>query len=171
MSLTVKKGDNVVVLAGKEKGAIGKVLAVDPQSGRVKVENVNMVSRHRKARSAQDTGGISKMEGNIDISNVQVICPVCNKATRIGAMMQKDKKVRKCGKCGAALDVKAEKAKKTTAKAGDTKAEKPKKTVKKEDTAAKPKKTASKSTAKTSAAPKTAPAAENEQTAPVKGEN
>lgn len=154
MSLTVKKGDNVVVLAGKEKGATGKVLAVDPKSGRVKVENVNMVSRHRKARSAQDTGGISKMEGNIDISNVQVICPVCSKATRIGAMTQKDKKVRKCGKCGAALDVKAEK---------------PKKTVKKEDTAAKPKKTAVKTpAAKTSAAPK---AADNEQTAPVKGEN
>ena len=70
MSLTVKKGDNVVVLAGKDKGTTGKIISVNPTDKRVRVENVNMVSRHRKARSAQDVGGIVKMEGAIDVSNV-----------------------------------------------------------------------------------------------------
>ena len=116
MSLTVKKGDNVVVLAGKDKGATGKIIAVDPTDKRVRVENVNMVSRHRKARSAQDVGGITKMEGTLDISNVQVICPACNKATRIGATEVNGKKIRVCKKCGASLDVKVEKTKKTSKK-------------------------------------------------------
>lgn len=116
MSFTVKKGDNVVVLAGKEKGSTGKIIAVDPKAGRVRVENVNMVSRHRKARSAQDPGGISKMEGSLDISNVQVICPSCGKATRIAAQVNGDKKIRVCKKCGATLDAKAEKPKKTAKK-------------------------------------------------------
>jgi len=116
MSLTVKKGDNVVVLAGKDKGATGKIIAVDPTDKRVRVENVNMVSRHRKARSAQDVGGITKMEGTLDISNVQVICPACNKATRIGATEVNGKKIRVCKKCKASLDVKVEKTKKTSKK-------------------------------------------------------
>jgi len=123
MSLSIKKGDNVVVLAGKDKGNTGKIIAVDPKEGRVRVENVNMVSRHRKARSAQDQGGIKKMEGSIDVSNVQMICPTCNKATRIGASEVNGKKIRVCKKCGASLDVKIEKTKKTATKKDSVKKE------------------------------------------------
>lgn len=112
MSLNVRKGDNVLVIAGKDKGKTGKVLEADPKTGKVRVEEVNIISRHKKARSAQDTGGIMKQEGAVDVSNVQIICPECNKATRVGHEEVNGKKVRKCMKCGASLDVKAE-AKKT----------------------------------------------------------
>lgn len=114
MSLNVRKGDNVLIIAGKDKGKTGKVLQAYPQDGKVRVENVNIVYKHKKARSAQDTGGIMKQEGKLDVSNVQIICPECNKATRVGHMEANGKKVRKCIKCGASLDVKtdAKKAKK-----------------------------------------------------------
>lgn len=108
MSMNVKKGDNVLVIAGKDKGSTGKVLEADPKSAKVRVENVNIVSKHKKARSAQDTGGIMKQEGAIDVSNVQIICPECNKATRVGHTVTDGKKVRKCMKCGASLDVKVD---------------------------------------------------------------
>lgn len=125
MKMNVKKGDNVLVLTGKEKGSTGKVVFVNPKSEFVKVENTNMISRHKKARSAQDTGGIMKQEGNIHVSNVQIICPDCKKATRVGHKDQGDKKVRMCLKCGASLDVKAEKEKATKKAKKEAKAKKP----------------------------------------------
>lgn len=136
MSFRVKKGDKVVIIAGKEKGETGKVLAVNPTDNYVKVENRNMVTRHRKARSAQDVGGRIQQEGNIHISNVQVICPTCNVPTRIKAGLDdNNKKIRVCMHCGAALDVKEEKAKKTakkSAKSGETKAKRTRKSSKTE---------------------------------------
>lgn len=112
MSYRVKKNDNVIILSGRDKGKSGKVIYVDPENEYVKVESLNMVSRHKKARSAQEGGGISKMEGNIHISNVQVVCPECGKPTRLGAGEADGKKVRICKKCGAGLEVKVEKPKK-----------------------------------------------------------
>lgn len=112
MSYRVKRNDNVVVISGQEKGKTGKVIFVNPDKDFVRVENLNMVSKHKKARSAQDQGGIQKFEGNIHISNVQIICPYCNKATRIGAKIDGDKKFRVCKKCDAGLEFKQEKAKK-----------------------------------------------------------
>jgi len=149
MSLTVKKGDNVVVLAGKDKGTTGKIISVNPTDKRVRVENVNMVSRHRKARSAQDVGGIVKMEGAIDVSNVQVICPSCNKATRISASEVNGKKIRICKKCGASLDAKVEKTKKSATKK-DAKKDSVKKETKTGETKAK------RTTKKVTPAPETA---------------
>ncbi len=108
MSMNVKKGDNVLVIAGKDKGSTGKVLEADPKNSKVRVEKVNIISKHKKARSAQDTGGIMKQEGALDVSNVQIICPECNKATRVGHVEVNGKKIRKCMKCGASLDVKAD---------------------------------------------------------------
>lgn len=132
--LHVKSGDKVVVLAGKEKGKTGAVLSTDPKSKRVVVKGVNIVSKHKKPKSAQDKGGIVKLEAAIDSSNVQVICGACGKATRI-AMAVNDKKqnTRICKKCGASLDtgkavkkvkkeaVKAAPATKETAKVEDKK--------------------------------------------------
>lgn len=117
MKLHVKKGDNVVVLAGKDKGKTGKVLFCDPKSGNVKVDGVNIVTKHKKPRSAQVPGGIKKEEGNINSSNVQIICPSCNKATRVGTATVDSKKVRACKKCGASLDVKLKVDKKDKKKA------------------------------------------------------
>ena len=115
MALNVKKGDNVLVIAGKDKGKTGKVLVAMPADNSVVVAGVNIIAKHKKPRSAQDKGGIIKKEGKIDASNVQVICPTCGKATRINNVMVDGKKIRQCKKCSANLDAAAKKeTKKTT---------------------------------------------------------
>ena len=81
--MNIKKGDTVVVIAGKDNGKKGKVLEVSPKTNRVVVEDVNVLSKHKKPRSAQDKGGIVKSAHPIDASNVMVVCSVCGKATRI----------------------------------------------------------------------------------------
>lgn len=112
MSFRIKRNDNVIVLAGKDKGKTGKIIYVNPRLGYVKVENLNMVTLHKKARSAQEQAGIRKMEGNIHISNVMIICPECSQPTRIGVKLQDGKRIRVCKKCGGGLEVKVEKPKK-----------------------------------------------------------
>ncbi len=129
-NLHVKKGDTVVVIAGKDKGKTGKVLVAMPAENAVIVENVNIINKHQKARNAQEKGGIIKTEGKIDASNVQVICPVCKKATRIANSVVDGKKVRVCKVCGASLD-KAVTIKKANKKA-ETKVVEATKTAKKE---------------------------------------
>lgn len=101
--MKIKKGDNVVVITGKDKGKKGKVLEVLPKNGRVIVDNVNIVSRHTKPRSAEDKGGIVKKPAPIEASNVMVLCD-CGKATRVAYKMVDGKKVRVCKKCGLSLD-------------------------------------------------------------------
>ena len=115
--MKVKKNDKVLVLAGKDKGKTGNVLSVSTADNKVVVAGINIVTKHKKPRSQEDKGVIVKMEAGIDASNVQVICPVCGKATRVAHAIVDGKKVRSCKKCGASLDMaKAEtkKAKKET---------------------------------------------------------
>lgn len=112
-SLSIKKGDNVLVIAGKEKGKTGQIGSVNPTKQQVTVEGVNLVSKHKKPRNAQDKGGIIKQEGNIHVSNVQIVCASCGKATRIAHSIVEGKKVRTCKKCGAQLDAPKKVAKKT----------------------------------------------------------
>ena len=104
MKLSVKKGDNVLVIAGKDAGKTGEILEVNRENGRVKVAGVNIQAHHNKPRSKDDKGGIIKTEGAIDVSNVQVVCPVCKKAVRIAHKEVDGKMVRYCKKCGATLD-------------------------------------------------------------------
>lgn len=112
-SLTVKKGDNVLVLTGKDKGKTGAILACDPKSNKVIVTNVNLQKKNVKAKNAQQQGGIMEAEGPIDASNVMVICPKCNKATRVASGLDKaGKRTRICKHCGAELTFKAESSKK-----------------------------------------------------------
>ena len=103
--MKVKKNDPVVVITGKDVKKTGKVLSVMPKANKIVVEGVNIQSKSKKARSAQETSQIIKKEGPIDASNVLVICPVCNKATRVGHAVIDGKKVRVCKKCGQSLDV------------------------------------------------------------------
>lgn len=117
MKLSVKKGDNVLVIAGKDAGKTGEVLEVNRTEGRVKVADVNIQSHHKKPRTKDDKGGIIKTEGAIDVSNVQVVCPVCKKATRVAHSTIDGKVVRVCKKCGATLDVTTKKAVKNSKKA------------------------------------------------------
>lgn len=102
--LSVKRGDTVLVIAGKDKDKRAKVLAVSPETGRVLVEGVAVVSKCKKARSAQEKSTIVKRESAIDASNVMVVCPKCGKATRVAHAIIDGKKARICKKCGASLD-------------------------------------------------------------------
>ena len=102
--MSIKKDDLVVVLSGKDKGKQGKVLEVQPKSGKVVVENINVVSRHTKPRKQGEQGGRINKEGTINVSNVMLVCPKCNKATRVGHAVVGDKKVRVCKKCGKNID-------------------------------------------------------------------
>lgn len=128
MKLSVKKGDNVLVLAGKDAGKSGEVLEVNKEEGRVVVANINIQTHHKKPRSKDDKGGRLQSEGPIDISNVQVICPTCKKATRVGRTLVDGKSTRVCKKCGATLNGAKKSATKAAAKPVTkvaTKAEKP----------------------------------------------
>lgn len=103
--LKVKKGDNVYILSGNDKGKSGKVLSVDPKKSKVVVEGVAMVTKHKKPKGAKEQGGIVQMEAAIDASNVMVICDSCKKPSKLSMKITgegKDKnKVRVCKKCGA----------------------------------------------------------------------
>ena len=116
MKMTIKSGDSVVVIAGKDKGKTGKVTAVYADENKVLVDNVNIVSKHQKPKSQQDKGGIFKRPAPIEASNVLVVCPVCGKATRVGHKEVDGKKFRTCKKCGASLDKEFVKATKKEAK-------------------------------------------------------
>jgi large subunit ribosomal protein L24 len=103
--LSVKKGDKVVVIAGKDKQKSGLVLAVYPKEGRVLVEGVNIVKRHTKPNMANPEGGIIEKEAPIHISNVQLADPKTGDATRIGYKLLEDgTKVRYAKKSGEVID-------------------------------------------------------------------
>ena len=103
MAMNIKKGDTVVVPSGKDKGKQGKVLGTVPGSLKVVVEGINMVTCHVKARRQGEESNIVQREAALYASKVQVVCPKCNKATRVGHKIEGDKKVRVCKKCGAEL--------------------------------------------------------------------
>lgn len=102
-TLHVKKGDEVMIISGKDKGKKGKVMEVSPSEGKVIVEGRNMVTKHVKPRAQGQVGGIVKAEGALYACKVMPVCPKCNKATRVGHKIEGDKKVRVCKHCGAAL--------------------------------------------------------------------
>ena len=101
--LKIKKGDRVVVLSGKDKGKEGVVQKAMPTEGKVVVEGVNTAKRHRKARTATESGGIIDIDKPIDASNVAVISPSDGKATRVGYKLEGGKKIRVCKRTGVEL--------------------------------------------------------------------
>ena len=127
--MKVKKNDTVLVLTGKDNGKTGKVLRALPGDNKIVVDGINVQKRHKKARSAQETSAIVEQAGPIDASNVLVVCPHCDKATRVAHAEVDGKKVRVCKKCGKPLDVKAEAKKAPAKKATAKKASKKKSTV------------------------------------------
>ena len=101
----VKTGDTVVVLNGKNRGKQGKVMQVAPAEGKVIVEGVNVVTKHVKPRKIGEAGGLVKAESALYADKVQLVCPKCNKPTRVGHAVGKDnKKMRVCKKCGAQFE-------------------------------------------------------------------
>ena len=117
-TMKIRKGDVVHVLRGKDRGKEGRVIEALPKAGRVVVENINVVKRHRRPRPIPNTtglggagmtpGGIIDLPAPMPVSNVMVVCPVCGKPTRVGTIEKtvKDKKVRVrvCKKCGEEID-------------------------------------------------------------------
>ena len=101
--MNIKKDDKVVVLSGKDKGKQGKVLGTVPSEAKVVVEGINMVTCHVKPRKQGETGGIVQREAAMYASKVQVVCPKCNKGTRIAHKIENGKKSRVCKHCGAEL--------------------------------------------------------------------
>lgn len=103
--LNVKKGDRVKVIAGKDKGKEGEIIRSLPSKNRVVVEKVNVVKKAMRPTQQNPQGGISSMEAPIAASNVMLVCPKCNTATRVGHRFKDDgKKVRVCKKCGKDID-------------------------------------------------------------------
>ena len=98
--MNVKINDNVLVIAGKDKGKQGKILATSPKANTVVVEGVRIQKKHEKARKANETSKIVSEPGPIDASNVNLVCPECGKVTRVGHEKDGKNKLRVCKKCG-----------------------------------------------------------------------
>ena len=101
--MSIKKGDTVAVITGKDKGQRGKVLSVNPKEGKVVVEKINLVSRHTRPRKQGEEGGILQKEAPLYACKVMRVCPKCGKGTRIAHKIEGDKKTRVCKHCGAEL--------------------------------------------------------------------
>ena len=118
--MRVRKGDVVQVIAGKDRGRQGRIIESRPDEGRVIVENVNVVKKHRRARPMRDAsrmgqtqiqpGGVFDISSPLPVSNVMLICPSCNRPTRVGYEFRDEKggrrKLRVCKRadCGEVLD-------------------------------------------------------------------
>ena len=103
-SLTIRKGDKVRVIAGKDKGKEGKVVAALPEKQRVIVEGVNRVKKHARPTQKQPQGGIVEVDGTIHVSNVMLICPTCGEPTRVGRKREGGVRQRVCKKCEKEID-------------------------------------------------------------------
>jgi large subunit ribosomal protein L24 len=119
--MKIRKGDLVQVLSGKDRGKQGRIIEADPRKGRVMVENLNLVKKHRKPRPLKDSsrmgqtqiqpGGVIELTAPLPVSNVMVVCPTCNRPSRVGYEFREDEKgrrikVRVCKRsdCGEVLD-------------------------------------------------------------------
>jgi large subunit ribosomal protein L24 len=105
-TISVRKGDNVRVLSGRDAGKSGRVLSINPRKNTVIVEHANIIKRHTRPNPQKNIkGGIVEKEGPIHASNVQVVCPSCGKHTRIGHQTLADgSRARVCKRCGTTLD-------------------------------------------------------------------
>ena len=97
--MKIKKGDNILVISGKDKGKAAKIIKSFPKDAKVLIEGVNLRSRHVKPRKQGEKGQIVRVPVPMDISNVKIICPKCGKAARLGYKVENDKKFRVCKKC------------------------------------------------------------------------
>jgi large subunit ribosomal protein L24 len=102
--MSIRTGDKVKVIAGKDKGKDGKVLAVRPEAQRVIVERVNLIKKATRPTQQNPKGGILEIEGAIHMSNVMLVCPSCGEPTRIGRKRVEGGRVRFCKKCNNDID-------------------------------------------------------------------
>lgn len=108
--MNIKTNDKVEIITGKDKGKKGKVLQVLPQEKKLVVEDLNLMIKHVKPRKQREKGQRIEFPGFINLSNVMLICPKCNKKTRVGYEyikvedLGKKKKMRKCKKCNETFE-------------------------------------------------------------------
>ena len=103
--MNIRKNDNVLVIAGKDRGKRGKVRFAYPKKQRILVEGVNFIKTHSRARAQVRQAGIIEREVPIHVSNVMILCSSCNKPARVGFRVLEDgRKVRFCRACGEAID-------------------------------------------------------------------
>jgi large subunit ribosomal protein L24 len=105
-TISIRKGDNVHILSGRDAGKSGRVLSINPRKNTLVVEHANIIKRHTRPNPNKNIkGGIVEKEGPINVSNVQVVCSSCGKHTRIGRKTLADgSRTRVCKRCGTTLD-------------------------------------------------------------------
>ena len=103
-STSIRKGDRVRVITGKDKGKESRVLRAYPHKERLIVERVNMVKKHQRPTNKQPQGGILEIEGAIHVSNVMLLCPSCSEPTRVGRRREDGARIRVCKKCDNDID-------------------------------------------------------------------
>lgn len=100
----LRVNDKIEVIAGKDKGRVGKILSIDLDKSKVVVERINIVKKHQKPTDASQSGQILEKEAGISISNVMLVCPECAETVRVGKQILEDgTKVRICKKCKATI--------------------------------------------------------------------
>lgn len=105
MGLGIKKNDTVLVITGDEKGKKGRVLSVQNEGSRILVERINMIKKHMKPSKKYTQGGIIEKEATLHRSNVMLLCPKCEKPTRVGYnILESGKKFRVCKKCREVIE-------------------------------------------------------------------
>lgn len=97
--MKIKKGDQVLIIAGKDRGKQGKVISSFPKRGKITIEGMNLRKKHMKPKKSGEKGQIINLPGPISVSNVKILCSKCGKATRIGYKILENKKYRVCKKC------------------------------------------------------------------------
>ena len=103
--MKIRRNDNIVVIAGKDKGKKGKVRHAFPREDRLLVDGVNMIKRHTRARSGARQAGIIQREAPVHVSNVMLVCNKCNHPVRVGFRILEDmSKVRVCRRCNEVID-------------------------------------------------------------------
>ena len=102
--LSIRTGDKVKIIAGKDKGKEGKVLATLPYKQRVIVERINMMKKATRPTQTNAQGGILEIEAPLHVSNVMLICTKCGEPTRVGRRREGGTRVRTCKKCGGDVD-------------------------------------------------------------------
>jgi len=101
--MKIKKGDQVLIISGKDKGRKGKVIESIPKQARIIIENINLRKKHVKPKKSGEKGQIVELPSPLNVSNVKIICPKCAKAVKISYKIEGKKKYRVCKKCNQAI--------------------------------------------------------------------
>jgi large subunit ribosomal protein L24 len=110
--MNIKRNDTVLVITGKDRGKRGKVREVHPSDNKIVIEGINIVKRHTRGRQGARQAGIIEQEAPLSVGKVMVVCPKCDRGTRVGySLLGDDQKVRECRNCGETFEADADQEK------------------------------------------------------------